>query len=76
MKTSKRNSWMICLAAVMGIAVAFPAGLSGETAAAKSSRGSSDHATLWSVQVERVDSADLDVADSFQVAIYENLLTN
>jgi len=34
----------------------------------------SDSATQWSVQVDRVDPGDLDLAYSFQVAIYENLL--
>ena len=40
----------------------------------KSSVGSSGSGTQWSVQVERIDPGQLDLAHSFQVAIYENLL--
>jgi hypothetical protein len=42
--------------------------------AVNSSDGSVGSTTQWSVQVERVDPQDLDLAHSFQVAIYENLL--
>ncbi|MBZ5573595.1 MAG: hypothetical protein LAO09_17145 [Acidobacteriia bacterium] len=36
--------------------------------------GSAGWCTQWSVQVERIDPGRVDLAHSFQVAIYENLL--
>ena len=73
MKTSKPNSWTFCVAAVT-IAVALSGRLAGQSAAVKSSGGSGGPGTQWSVQVERIDPGHLDLAHSFQVAIYENLL--
>jgi hypothetical protein len=73
MKTSKSNPWLFCAAAIT-IAVALSGGLAGQTAAVKSSAGSSGSGAQWSVQVERIDPGNLDLAHSFQVAIYENLL--
>lgn len=67
MKTSKANSWICCLAAGLAIAIA----LSGQLAAQTASRGAG---TKWTVQVERIDPVELELAHSFQVAIYENLL--
>ena len=74
MKTSKPNSWTFCVAAIVTIAVALSGRLAGQTAAVKPSGGSSGSGTQWSVQVERIDPGHLDLAHSFQVAIYENLL--
>jgi len=74
MKPSKPNSWIFSLAAFVTITVAFAGRLAGQTAAMKSSDGSSGSSTQWSVQVERIDPGHLDLAHSFQVAIYENLL--
>ena len=74
MKTSKPNSWIICVAASVAIAVACSGPLAGQTVAVKSFDGSSGSGTQWSVQVERIDPGHLDLAHSFQVAIYENLL--
>ena len=74
MKTSKPNSWMFCAAAFVMIAVGFSGRLAGETAAVTPSGGSSGSGTQWSVQVERIDPGHLNLAHSFQVAIYENLL--
>jgi len=73
MKTSKPNSWTFCVAASVTIAVALSGRLAGQTAL-KPSGGSSGSGTQWSVQVERIDPGQLDLAHSFQVAIYENLL--
>ena len=73
MTTSKPN-WIFCVAASVTIAVAFSGRLAGQTAAVGSSPGSSGSGTEWSVQVERIDPGQLDLAHSFQVAIYENLL--
>ena len=74
MKTSKPNSWIFCVAATVTIAVGFSGRLASQTAAVKSAGGSSASGTQWSVQVERIDPGHLDLAPSFQVAIYENLL--
>src|SRR5271165_3667156 len=74
MKTSKSNSWIFCVAASVTIAVAFSGRMAGQTAAGKSSGGGSGSGTQWSVQVERIDPGTLDLAHSFQVAIYENLV--
>src|SRR6476659_6508847 len=73
MTTSKPN-WIFCVAASVTIAVAFSGRLPGQTAAVGSSLGSSGSGTEWSLQVERIDPGQLDLAHSFQVAIYENLL--
>lgn len=73
MKTSKRNSWIVCAAAIVSIAIVFPGLLSAE-AAAKPSPANGDSSAQWSVQVQQVDPGDIEVADSFQVAIYEDLL--
>jgi len=74
MKTSKSNPWIICMAATFTIAVGMSGRLAGQTAAVKSSGERRGSGTEWSVQVERIDPGDLDLAHSFQVAIYENLL--
>ena len=74
MKTSKTKSWIFCLAASLTMAVAFSGRLAAQTAGVKSSGASSGSATKWSVQVERIDPVQLELAHSFQVAIYENLL--
>lgn len=72
MKTSKPISWAFYLASFVSIAVAFSGRLAGQTAPAK--YGSVGSGTQWSVQVERINPGQLDLAHSFQVAIYENLL--
>ena len=74
MKTSKPKSWILCVAASFAIAVAFSGRMAGQTTAVKASSGSRGSGTEWSVQVERIDPGHLDLAHSFQVAIYENLL--
>jgi hypothetical protein len=74
MKTSKPNSWTFCVAASVTIAVALSVQLAGQTAGVKPSGGSSGAGTQWSLQVERIDPGNLNLAHSFQVAIYENLL--
>lgn len=74
MSTSKPNSWIFCVAASVTIAIAFSGRLAGQTATVKSSGGPTGSGAQWSVQVERIDPGNLDLAHSFQVAIYENLL--
>ncbi|MGA9393605.1 MAG: hypothetical protein WBV69_24450 [Candidatus Sulfotelmatobacter sp.] len=74
MKTGKSNSWTFCVAATVTLAVAFSGRLAAQSATGESSGGSSGSGTQWSVQVERIDPGQADLAYSFQVAIYENLL--
>jgi hypothetical protein len=74
MKTSKRNLSIACGIAVVAIMLALPSRLPGQTGAAKSSVGDGTSATRWSVQIDQVDPGNLDLAYSFQIAIYENLL--
>jgi hypothetical protein len=74
MKTSKCNLSIACGVVLVAIMFALPSRLPGQTAAAKSSGGDGTSGTLWSVQVGQVDSGNLDLAYSFQLAIYENLL--
>jgi len=74
MKTSKCNSWIACGIALVAIILALPGRLHGQTAASKSSGGNGTSATRWSVQVDQVDPGNPDLAYSFQIAIYENLV--
>jgi hypothetical protein len=74
MKTSKCNLLFAFVTALVAISLALPGRLPGQAAAAKSSGGDRTSATRWSVQVEQVDPGNLDLAYSFQIAIYENLV--
>jgi hypothetical protein len=74
MKTSKCNLSIACLIALVAIIFALPGQLLGQTGTAKSSDGNGTSATRWSVQVDQVDPGNLDLAYSFQIAIYENLV--
>jgi hypothetical protein len=61
-KTNKRVSFLVVTAALLTVAFAHPARLSAETAA------------QWSVEVTKVDPGTINLAPSFQLAIYENVL--
>src|SRR5258708_33717680 len=74
MKTSKCNLSIACGVALVAIILALPGQLPSQTAAAKSSGGNGTARTDWSVQVNQVGSRKLDLAYSFQIAIYENLV--
>ena len=74
MKISKCNLSIACGIALVAITLALPSRLPGQTAAANSSGGNGTAAAHWSVQVDQVDSGNLDLAYSFQIAIYENLV--
>jgi len=74
MKTSKCNLSIACGIALVAIMLALPGRLPGQTAPAKSPGGNGTSATPWSVQVDQVDSGNLGLACSFQIAIYENLV--
>jgi len=60
--TSKPWSFALLAATLSAFAIAHPAAVSAEGAA------------QWSVQVRKVDPGDINLASSFQIAIYENLL--
>lgn len=73
MRTSRWNSWIIGVAAIVVTVVTLPGRLPAQTSGVKSS-GATDSPMQWSVQVYRVDPGNVDMANSFQVAIYENLI--
>ena len=74
MKTSKCNLSIACVVALAVIILSVPGRLAGQAAAAKSPAGNGTSGPRWSVQVDQVDSGNLDLANSFQIAIYENLV--
>ena len=74
MKTSKCNLWITCGIVSVAIILALPGRLHGQTAASKSSGGNGTSASRWSVQVDQVVPGNRDLAYSFQIAIYENLV--
>jgi hypothetical protein len=74
MKTSKCNLSIACLISLVAIILALSGQLPGQTGAPKSSGGNRTSATRCSVQVAQVDAGNLDLAYSFQIAIYENLV--
>jgi hypothetical protein len=74
MKISKSNVSIACGIALVAIILALPGQMHGQAAAAKSSAGDGTSATHWNIQVDQVDSGSLDLAYSFQIAIYENLV--
>jgi hypothetical protein len=74
MKTSKCNLSIACGITLVAIMLTLPGRLAGQTAAAKSSGGNEASATRWSVQIDQVEPGNLDLAYSFQIAIYENLV--
>jgi len=73
--TSKRVSSILVALAIVAMAVAHPPHLAAQAATAKSSSGQdSSGGVQWSVQVFQVDPGDINLAPSFQIAIYESLL--
>jgi hypothetical protein len=74
MKTSKCGLSIAFVTAFVAVTLAVPSMLPGQAAAAKSSGGDGTFAKHWSVQVDKVDPGNLELAYSFQIAIYENLL--
>jgi hypothetical protein len=73
MKTSKYNLSIACGIALVPFMFALSGQLPAQTAAAKSF-GSSEPSSPSSVQIDQVDPGNLDLASSFQIAIYENLV--
>ena len=69
MKANRRISWAVFLAVILMVVVTRPHQLSAKAAASVATSGAQ-----WSVQVDKVDPGDVNLASSFQIAIYENLL--
>jgi hypothetical protein len=74
-RTSKRIGLILLGVVMLTVTVTGPLRLSAQTGPAKPSSGNgASAATQWSVQVIQVDPGDVNLAPSFQVAIYESLL--
>ena len=71
MKTNKLSS-IAFAAAIVAITVALSPRARCQAVAVESPGGTSSG--QWSVQVDQVDSSNVDLAYSFQIAIYENLV--
>src|SRR5258708_7605917 len=74
MKTSKCGLSIALVIAFVAVALALPRMLPGQAAAAKPAGGDTTFAKPGSVQVDQVDPGNLELAYSFQLAIYENLV--
>ncbi len=74
MRTSKCGLSISSVTVLVAVVLALPTVMLGQTAAAKSSSGDGTSATRWSIQVHQVDPGNLELAYSFQLAIYENLV--
>ena len=74
MWTNKCGSSIALVVALVAATFALPGRLSGQTFPVTSSDRSGGFATQWSVQVDQVDTGNLDISYSFQIAIYENLV--
>jgi hypothetical protein len=61
MKSNKLNLYT-CLAVIVAVAVASPRELAGQTASEKSSALSSGSAPQWSVQIDRVEPGEIQLA--------------
>ena len=73
MKLIKRRV-LICLAIIITVTIVSDGRLLGQTGAPTSSSASSGSERQWSIQVDRVEPGDTELAYSFQVATYESLL--
>lgn len=74
MKIGEYNLSIAWAVALMTIILALPGLLPLQSAAGKSFGANGTSNTRWSVQVYQVDPGSLDLAYSFQIAIYENLV--
>jgi hypothetical protein len=73
-KKNRRVSWFVLAAVATIIVAAYPPQAPAQTATTKSSGSNSPSGGQWTVQVDKVDAGDVDLAASFRMAIYENLL--
>ena len=74
MRTNRQSLLILCLATIAVIALAFPTSLPAQAGGTKSSGTSKGSGTQWNLQVDKINPGDLEIAQSFQIAIYENLL--
>ena len=75
MKANSRFSCLALAAAFVTITLGNPFQLLAQAAPVKSSpRSKGPSAESWSVQVDKVESGDVNLEPAFQVAIYESLL--
>jgi hypothetical protein len=74
MKTSKCYLSIVCSVTLAATILAVPGRLHGQTAAVKRSVGNGISGTHWNIQVDQVDPGNLNLAYSFRIAIYENLV--
>jgi hypothetical protein len=70
MKIGKYRSLTACVTTILAIVAVLPV----RAATMKHSGAGGTPATQWSIQVHQVDSGNVDLASSFQFAIYENLV--
>jgi hypothetical protein len=70
MKTSKYILLTACVTTILTIVAVLPV----RASTVKPSGSNGTPATQWSVQVHQVDRGSVDLASSFQFAIYENLV--
>jgi uncharacterized protein YfcZ (UPF0381/DUF406 family) len=70
MKTNSKLSALLLTALVVIVALGSAHDLRAQSAGSKKN----SKATQWSVQVDKVDPGDVELASAFQIAIYENLL--
>src|ERR1035438_3919778 len=70
MKANRKLSTLLIAALVVTIVVGSTPALRAQSAPDKKN----SKPTQWSVQVDKVDPGDVELASAFQIAIYENLL--
>ena len=75
MRKNKHSSVIALVAALVAMPLALSGRLPGQTPPVESSGRSGGSAMQWSVQVDQVDASKPDLSYSFQIAIYENLVT-
>ena len=75
MKASKRAVAFLATGILAALCGALPGQLAAQTAATESSAViNTQNPEKWSVQVSKVDPGEVNMAASFQIAIYENLV--
>jgi hypothetical protein len=75
MRTNRLIALFGYVALLLAIVSTAPCRVSGQTSSVNPSGRSGQSDTQWSVKVDQVEAGNLDLAYSFQIAIYENLVT-
>jgi hypothetical protein len=74
-KSNRRAAWIVLTAALVTMSIGGPPQLFAQNGEGNLSSGNTSSSTgQWSVQVDKVDPGDVNLAPSFQMAIYESLL--